>query len=216
MKLNSVIIADDSESCDIANLFVMMKDSTIQLLEQYATSHEDIDAKNYIFLSNTINKQSLSERMSLVNSDSFMCCWFGHGKIDSFRIGSEDLVTTTENYYVFSNALIYTFSCLNGKDLADVLVANNAKAFVGYSDYANCPYGIDDVTSEIVKSFISSFLSGKTVDESKADLELTYDNAIYDESLDPLQRHLFQNNRDNLIVKGNGSLKICDMIIDSL
>lgn len=216
MKLNSVILADNSESCDIANLFVMMKDSTIQILEQYATSHKDIDTGNYIFLSDTITKQNLSEKMSLVNSDSFMCCWFGHGKVDSFIIGSEDVVTTTENYYVFSNALIYTFSCLNGKDLADVLVANNAKAFVGYSDYANCPYGIDDITTEIVKSFLSSFLSGKTVDESKADLELSYDNAIYDESLDPLQRLLFQNNRDNLIVKGNGSLKICDMIIDSL
>ena len=216
MKLNSVILADNSESCDIANLFVMMKDSTIQILEQYATSHKDIDTGNYIFLSDTITKQNLSEKMSLVNSDSFMCCWFGHGKVNSFIIGSEDVVTTTENYYVFSNALIYTFSCLNGKDLADVLVANNAKAFVGYSDYANCPYGIDDITTEIVKSFLSSFLSGKTVDESKADLELSYDNAIYDESLDPLQRLLFQNNRDNLIVKGNGSLKICDMIIDSL
>ena len=48
MKLNSVILADDSESCDIANLFVMMKDSTAQILEQYATSHEDIDAEKVL------------------------------------------------------------------------------------------------------------------------------------------------------------------------
>ena len=214
MKFNSVILVDDSESCDIANLFVMMKDSTAQLLEQYATSHEDIDAKNHVYLSDTVTKQNLAEKMSLVNSDSFMCFWYGHGKHDSFKIGNEDIVTTTENYYLFSNALIYTFSCLNGNDLADAIVTNKAKAFVGYTDYANCPYGIDDVTTEIVMSFISSFLDGKTVNEPKKHLESAYNQAVYDESLDPLQRPLFQTNRDNLVVKGNGDLKLCDLLFD--
>jgi len=214
MKLNSVILADDSESCDIAELFVMMKNSTIQLLEQYTVAHEDIVSVNNTYLSDSITKQNLSEKMSLVNSEPFLSFWYGHGKADSFRIADEDVVTTTENYYVFSNALIYTFSCLNGKDLADVIMANKAKAFVGYTDYANCPYGIDDVTNEIVMSFISAFLSGKTVNESKADLELSYDNAIYNESLDVLQRQLFQTNRDNLVVKGDGSLVINDIIVD--
>jgi hypothetical protein len=215
MKLNSVILADDSESCDIAELFVMMKNSTIQLLEQYTVAHEGIVSVNNTYLSDSITKQNLSEKMSLVNSEPFLCFWYGHGKADSFRIADEDVVTTTENYYVFSNALIYTFSCLNGKDLADVIMANKAKAFVGYTDYANCPYGIDDVTTEIVMSFISAFLSGKTVNESKADLELSYDNAIYNESLDVLQRQLFQTNRDNLVVKGDGSLVINNILVDT-
>ena len=215
MKLNSVILADDSESCDIAELFVMMKNSTIQLLEQYTVAHEDIVSVNNTYLSDSITKQNLSEKMSLVNSEPFLCFWYGHGKADSFRIADEDVVTTTENYYVFSNALIYTFSCLNGKDLADVIMANKAKAFVGYTDDANCPYGIDDVTTEIVMSFISAFLSGKTVNESKADLELSYDNAIYNESLDAFQRQLFQTNRDNLVVKGDGSLVINNILVDT-
>ena len=214
MKLNSVILADDSESCDIAELFVMMKNSTIQLLELYTVAHEDIVLESNTYLSDSITKQNLSEKMSLVNSEPFLCFWYGHGKADSFRIADEDVVTTTENYYVFSNALIYTFSCLNGNDLADAIMANNAKAFVGYTDYANCPYGIDDVTTEIVMSFISAFLSGKTVNESKADLELSYDNAIYNESLDAFQRQLFQTNRDNLVVKGDGSLVINDIFVD--
>lgn len=214
MKLNSVILADDSESCDIAELFVMMKNSTIQLLEQYTVAHEDIVSVNNKYLSDSITKQNLSEKMSLVNSEPFLCFWYGHGKADSFRIADEDVVTTTENYYVFSNALIYTFSCLNGKDLADAIIDNKAKAFVGYTDYANCPYGIDEVTTEIVMSFISAFLSGKTVNESKADLELSYDNAIYNEFLDAFQRQLFQTNRDNLVVKGDGSLVINDILVD--
>ena len=215
MKLHSVILADDSESCDIAELFVMIKNSTIQLLEQYTVAHEDIVSENNTYLSDSITKLNLSEKMLLVNSKPFLCFWYGHGKADSFRIANEDVVTTTENYYVFSNALIYTFSCLNGKDLADAIIDNKAKAFVGYTDYANCPYGIDDVTTEIVMSFISAFLSGKTVNESKADLELSYDNAIYNESLDVLQRQLFQTNRDNLVVKGDGSLVINDILVET-
>lgn len=98
--------------------------------------------------------------------------------------------------------------------MADAIIDNKAKAFVGYTDYANCPYGIDEVTTEIVMSFISAFLSGKTVNESKADLELSYDNAIYNEFLDAFQRQLFQTNRDNLVVKGDGSLVINDILMD--
>ena len=217
MKLNSVILADDSESCDIADLFVQLKNSTALLLEQYDASHDDTDVETKVYLSDSITKQNLSEKMALVNYDGFMCFWYGHGKNDSFCVANEDVVTTTENYYVFSNALIYAFSCLNGNELADALVANKVKAFVGYTDYANCPYGIDDITTKIVMSFISSFLLGKTVNEAKADLELSYDDAVYDESLDAFQRNLFQKNRDNLIVKGDSSIKINDMIIgDSL
>ena len=67
--------------------------------------------------------------------------------------------------------LIYTFSCLNGGTLADILTGNSVKAFVGYDGDANCPLGIDDFTTSIVMYFLSSFLSGKTVNEAKDVLE---------------------------------------------
>lgn len=215
MKLKSVVVADNSVSCDIADLFVQLKNSTTLLLEQHNTSNDNTDVEIKVYLSDSISKQSVSEKMALVNSDGFMYFWYGHGGKDSFIMDNEAIVTTTENYYVFSNALIYTFSCLNGNDLADALVANKAKAFVGYTGYANCPYGIDDVTTEIVMSFISAFLGGKTVSESKADLEDAYTRAIHDDSIEPFQRQLFQSNRDSLVVKGNGNICLRDMLIDN-
>ncbi len=216
MKLNSVILADDSELNGVSSLFVMLEDSTFQLLEQYATTHDDVEVNNNAYLSDSISKQGLSEIMSLVNSDSFMCFWYGHGKTDSFKVGNEEIITTTENYYLFSNALIYTFSCLNGNDLADAVIANKAETFVGYTSNANCPYGLDELTTGIVTSFITSLFDGKTINEAKVDLEISYDNAIYDDSLDPFQRQSFQENRDNLIVKGNGNIKLNDIMIDTL
>lgn len=213
MKLNSVILADDSESCDIADFCVLLKNSTIQILEQHVCSDGNIELNNKVCLADSITKQNLSDELSLVNSDNFMCFWYGHGKTDSFYINNEPIITTTDNHYIFSNALIYTFSCLNGGELADVLIENNAKAFVGYTNYANCPYGLDDITSDIVMSFVNSFFNGKTVNEANADLLVAYERAIYNEELEPFQRARYQENRDNLIIKGDGNLCINDLVV---
>ena len=213
MKLNSVILADDSESCNISELCVLLKDSTKQLLNDFCSSQENTDLASYEYLSGAVNKHNLSDKMAIVNNRSFLCFWYGHGNNDSFVIDNEPIVTSTENHYVFSNALIYTFSCLNGGTLADILIENSVKTFVGYDGNANCPLGIDDVTTSIVMSFLSSFLSGKTVNEAKFDLEEAYNNAIYDETLEPFQRPLFQINRDNIIVKGDGNLHINNLYV---
>ena len=212
MKLNSVIFADDSESCDIADFCVLLKNSTIHVLEQYVSSCDNIDLNNKVCLSDYITKGNLSDELALINNDNFICFWYGHGNTDSFCIDNESIITTTENHYIFSNALIYTFSCFNGGELADVLIANNAKTFVGYTGLANCPYGIGDITLNVAMTFIESFIKGKTVNESKEDLIASYENAIFNEELEPFQRSSFQQNRDNLIVKGNGNLCIDDML----
>jgi hypothetical protein len=212
MKLNSVIFADNSASCDIADLFVMLKNSTEQLLEQFASSHEIEDTSN-TYLSDSITKQTLSEKMALVNNDHFMCFWFGHGKKDSFMMDGADIVTTTENYYVFTNAVIYTFSCFNGNDLADAVITNNGKVFVGYTGYAHCPYGIDDVTCSIAMSFVTSFLNGKSISNSVNDLRVAYEDAIFNDELEPFQRSRFQENRDGIVLKGDGTLTINDLLV---
>lgn len=213
MKLNSVILADNSESCDIADLCVLLKNSTVQLLEHFSCC-SDWNLDYRICLSDSTTRSNLSDKLSDVNCNNFLCFWYGHGKKDSFYVDNEPIITTIENHYIFSNALIYTFSCYNGEELADVLVKNNCKVFVGYTSAANCPYGIDDMTSEIAMSFINSFLSGKSVVESKEDLVNSYERAIFDEELEPFQRVSYQRNRDSLVVKGDGKLCINDMLID--
>ena len=213
MKLNSIIIADDSDSCDISDLCVQLKNHTSQLLELFFSSQPSIELHNREYMSNSITKQSVGEIMASVNDRSFMCFWYGHGTNETFKIGNESVITTTDNYYVFSNALIYTFSCFNGNNLADALVNNKARTFVGYTDKANCPFGIDDITTRITMSFVSSFLSGKTVSEAVTDLKQSYSTAIYDDSLEPFQRSCFQENRDNLVIKGDKLLQINHLLI---
>lgn len=213
MKLNSVVIADVLTSCNIAGLFELLKTTTKSLLDDYEKSHADLCLHNNEINSESVTKVNLSDYLSTVNGDKFLCYWYGHGKEDALLIDNEEIVTTTENYYLFSNALIYTFSCFNGKNLADVLIENKTITFVGYTAPANCPYGLDEITCDIVMSFINSFLAGKTVDDSLTELKEAYGRAINDNSIEPFVRARFLENRDSLVVKGNGDITINDMFV---
>lgn len=213
MRLNTVIIADDSVSCDISALCVLLKDTSAQLLEQFEQTMTDVYVTTNTYCSDGIDKHTISEKLSVFNSNGFLCFWYGHGSEDTFNMNGEKIVSTTENHYIFSNALIYTFSCLNGNNLADVLIENNAKAFVGYTSNANCPYGIDDVTCNIAMSFVTSFLGGKSICSAVDDLRAAYEDAIFNDELEPFQRSRFQENRDGIVLKGNGALTINDLLV---
>ena len=102
---------------------------------------------------------------------------------------------------------------MNGGSLADVLIDNNAKVFVGYTSNANCPYGLDNVTCNIAMSFVSSFLSGKTIKDAVDDLKMSYEEAIFNEELEPFQRSRLQENRDGITIKGDGTLTVEDMLV---
>lgn len=212
MNLNSVVLADDVAE-NIGELCVMLKNTTIQLLEEFERTRDDVMVYNSAYCHDTVNRQNLSEKLALVNSKNFLCCWFGHGTDESFSMNGEKVITTTENHYIFSNAVIYTFSCLNGRKLANVLIDNNAKAFVGYNGNANCPYGLDDVTCNIAISFVTSFLSGKTISISVDDLRAAYEDAIFNDELEPFQRSKFQENRDGIVIKGDGTLTINNLLV---
>lgn len=211
MKLNTIFLVD--ELTNISTLFVMLKDSTYSLLENFGQSKSDVKIHNNFFSSESINKYNLSEKISSVNDDNFLCFWYGHGTDESFNINDERLVTKSDNHYVFSNALVYTFSCLNGGTLADVLIENKVKAFIGYKCEANCPYGLDEMTCDISMSFITSFLDGKRVVDAVNDLKEKYNDAIYDDDLDPFQRECFQKNRDGIVMKGDINVTIEDLLI---
>ena len=62
MTLHSVIIADDSVACNIADLCVQLKDSTARSLNQYKTSHPGVGLNSNECLSSNVTKLNLSER----------------------------------------------------------------------------------------------------------------------------------------------------------
>ena len=212
MRLNTVIIADDSADCNISELCVGLKDSTIHLLNQYQASHNDVAVQNLVLLSD-ISKEHISDRLSQVNQNNFISFWYGHGDKNAFRLANVNIISTTENYYLFTNAIVYTFSCYVGMELAEVLVENGVKAFVGYTSAVECPLGLDKTTIKLAMVFVDSFINGKSVNDAMYDLRKAYDDAVYDENIEPFLRGYFQNNRDALVLRGDGNLIINDIHI---
>lgn len=212
MTLNAIVFADDVAE-HIGELCIMLKNSTFHLLDQFERTTDNVSIVKFSYLHDSVNKQNLSEKLALVNSKNFLCCLYGHGTDTSFEMNRENLVTTIDNHYVFSNALVYTFSCMNGGSLADVLIENNAKAFIGYIGNANCPYGIDDVTCSIAMSFLQSFLEGNSLYVAVDELKSSYEDAVFNNDLEPFQRSCFQETRDNVVLKGDTSLTIYDLLV---
>ena len=88
MKLNAVVIADDVAE-NIGELCVMLKNSTNQLLKQFEQARNgSVEVNCFIYCHDTINKHNLSEKVSLVNTNTFFCCWYGHGSDTSFSMNS--------------------------------------------------------------------------------------------------------------------------------
>ncbi|MCQ2270367.1 MAG: hypothetical protein MJZ52_03955 [Bacteroidales bacterium] len=212
MRLNAVIICDDSESNDLKPLFSNLMRETSNALCAYKDAN-NIDLTLENLTHERVDVQSLSERLSNVNQNDFLCYVYSHGECDKVQMDGETIVSTTTNQYLFSNALIYTFSCSNGSELADVLIDNGAKLFVGYTDNAWFTIGCEnEYTERIAMTFVNSFLNGNNAQKAFEDLKESYNNVIFDDSLkDPILKGNLRKNRDCLTLKGDGNLRISDV-----
>lgn len=212
MRLNAVIICDDSESNDLSPLFSNLMCETSKALCAYKKAN-DIDLALANLTHEKVDAQSLSEHLSNVNQNAFLCYVYSHGDCDKVLMDGETIVSTTSNQYLFSNALIYTFSCSNGGELADVLIDNGAKLFVGYTDNAWFTVGCEnDYTERIAMTFVNSFLNGNNAQKAFDDLKESYNSVIFDDSLnDPILKGNLRKNRDCLTLKGDGKLRISDV-----
>ena len=67
MKLNAVILADDSVECDIRELCILLREKTSRLLEQYQQAHANVNVDNKILSSDLITTNNLADNLSAIN-----------------------------------------------------------------------------------------------------------------------------------------------------
>jgi hypothetical protein len=211
MKLNAVVLVDGDDKI-LGDFFHSLEIKTTELLNQFVTS-EGLEFKNNVLHSDDIDAVSISEKIATVNSSQFLCFCYVHGDENSMAVDNQPFLSTSVNYYIFSNAFVYTFSCKNGAGLADKLIENQVRTFIGYQHEAWCPNDYDDITSNIALVGLKSFLSGKTAEDAYEDLRLAYDKQIYDKRKEGFARHYYKLNRDALVIKGDGKLTINDIYI---
>lgn len=209
-KVNSIILADESDG-KLGEIFADLKNATD--LELYNFGKDKHVTCQTMLLGSECDKHTIVESLTKVNEQPFLFFVYAHGREDAIMVNSEGVISSNENYYILSNAVVYTLSCYNGGKLADVLLDNKALLFVGYKAKANCPYGMDDQTLEIGLSFVTAFLKGNTARESFENLYSAYTKVVRDESLDPFQRAAYQESRDALVIKGDENVQIKNLLI---
>lgn len=199
---NAVVVYDNND-LELGDFFCSCVDSLDELFEKSGINPIKLG-------SSEVNTSNLCSYISPINEQKFFFLGFVHGTHDSMLIGeTEHFVSLTNNYYLFSNAFIYAFSCYNGADLADTLLENKALVFLGYSDKAWVIYDYIDEFKECALSGYRHFLNGATIEASHQlmikDMNEQID-ALYEE--DFFVASMFMRNRDALIVKGNMELTI--------
>ena len=209
MKLNSVIIADDKDE-KLGVFFHLLEIKTTEMLNQFiAGEGNELDSK--VLHSDDIDAVSISGKFAVVNNNQFLCFCYVHGNKDGMFVDNHSFLSTSVNYYILSNAFVYTFSCENGDKLADKLIENQVRTFIGYKNEAWCPVDCDDITSNIAVVGLKSFLSGKTAKEAYEDLKLAYNKPIYNKEKEALARHFYKLNREALVIKGDEALTVNGM-----
>lgn len=168
--------------------------------------------------SDEVTSTNISGLLSKVNQQGFIFLGFVHGTPEAMVInGTDNFVSTADNYYVFSNAFLYTFSCYNGTELADKLLTNGAISFWGYSKKAWVCHAFHSEFANAALSGYYHFLDGHntaTAYERMIDDINNQIDAIYQRSM--FAASTLMDNRDALILKGDKELKISDLMVSEV
>jgi len=181
-------------------------------------------ANNFLHLHNVLYSQSVSAEyntencekeviesaLSAYNHSKFLFVSFLHGDKDAMYISNEKIVST-DNAYFFINAFCYTFSCYCGKNLANILLKNNACVFWGYIDKAYSMPDYEEDFAELAISGLKYFLSGKSIENAYNAVKGEYTNKIDNlYQTDFFTAATLLHNRDSMVVYGDKILTIND------
>jgi hypothetical protein len=161
------------------------------------------------------NDVGISIRLEQINSN-FIFIALSHGS-ESELIGSDlPYIAIETNVAKLINSLSFCFSCNAGKLLGKKIVASGGKCFVGHNStvYANNIGKWKELFSKPIVCFWENFILGNTVNScinaKKAEYTRLIDE-IYE--TDYFHAAYLLNNRDSLVVYGDGNCSVGDFII---
>jgi len=200
--INSILLYDN-ENPALGAFFALCANKFLQLHNN--TYNQSVSSEHK---TDNGDKNSIETALSIYNRSKFLFVSFLHGDDNTMYIADNKIVSA-DNAYFFSNAFCYTFSCYCGKNLANVLLQNNACAFWGFIDKAYTITEYEDDFAELAISGLKNFFDNKTI-------ETAYNSMIeeYTEKIDTLYKTDFfaastlLHNRDSLVVLGNTNISI--------
>ena len=211
--INAIILTDDSAGDNsLKDFFLQLSRDSEILLSRYCAQN-NIQLAISSLCSDDFDKNTLSTQLAEVNERRFLNLWFAHGNVEELHNAGEKVVSLSENYYLFTNALVYTFSCSNGDELADALIMNGTLSFLGYARTAYVPYNLDDEVASVALLGLTAFLKGESLYNAVEEMRDGYTSLAKSDEIEPMARILLEVNAQGLVLKGRKDLTINDMII---
>lgn len=208
MKLNVAILYDELDG-ECGATFSLSKEFTLDLLNRV----EEYSSNILLLSADNTDKNTISTKLANINNVPFVCFAFCHGTSDALKFAGQELISIVDNHYLFSGALMCAFSCYSAGVLADVLLRNGLRCYVGYVSEAKFPISsLDTITVEM--DGVTCFLHGGTVREMCEKIRTGYKQKMQMllDIGDSLQASFVNTNLTGLIIKGDTNLTINDFL----
>jgi hypothetical protein len=202
--INTVLLYDN-EDISLGSFFTLCANKFLHL--HVNTYNQSVNSEHK---TNNSDKNAIETSLSTCNNSRFLFVSFLHGNEDAMFMDGQEVISS-RNAYFFTNSFCYTFSCLCGKNLATILLQNNACIFWGYANKAYSVAGYEEDFAELAISGLKHFYDNKTVNEAYNTVIEEYTNKI-----DTLYQTDFftaatlLHNRDSMVVWGDKSLTVND------
>jgi len=155
----------------------------------------------------SLNYAYMETKLPLLNSNNFLCFVYSHGNDTSFRAREPFIGSASAKMYC--NSLFYTFSCRTGNGIGLELIDNGCHAFIGYKTEASIVVGYIDDFVTCANHGLVRLVSGDKASEAVEKMRNTYTEYIdKNYAKDFLVASILMDNRDALILHGNGDLTI--------
>lgn len=162
--------------------------------------------------SNSLNEIHLEIRVHQFKGN-FIFASFTHGSDSSLLSSGKSFIKSSFPRNYLANSFSYCFACHSGKNLGPSLVKNGTLSFIGYSDQVTFVVGYIEVFASCAVDGLISFKNGATISESLSHKKQKYTDTIdYLYSIDFLAASVLMENRDCLVLHGNGGLSNADFI----
>jgi hypothetical protein len=166
--------------------------------------------------SDSCNYACLCDAVGSMNGKPFVFVAYTHGTDDGLVVNDNYFLSDNNHNFMFRGSFIFSASCLVARKLGPSLVDNECAAFIGYKDEVNILIGAyRNFSVECCNVGLKLFFTENYTIQNMYQIMLRLITQKYEQLLRDNQLILASqlvNNREALILLGNGDLSVRDLM----
>jgi len=207
--INSILVSDSNDNT-LGDFFEKCKVKSEEILQ---SSQKEINLN--VIPANAAFDMVLPMQLPNINADRFIFVSYTHGsETELLQNGVTPFISSSDNENHLKNAFAYCFACEAGTTLGKELCEKGTIAFIGYDKEVTVQvyFNAEESFIECATSGLTALVNGMSIKDVYSSMKEKYNDCI-DEfyTKDFLTASLFMDNRDALVLHGNGELTIDDL-----